>query len=459
MKHATKLALALIIIAAACSSEKAAESSPPATGQDTEATPPAGEADSTGGAPVEEDAGESGEDTGESGEDTGESGEDTGLPATPPPAPEMHHVPFGPPDTTFKTGPYLLHTTGTSVEVAWETEAESDTRVEYGRDSSYGLEAAGETGLMHLAKLSNLEPGALYHYRACSGETCSGDLVLSTAPLPRQPFRFAVYGDSRSDPPMHKSVVDSVILSAPSLLLHTGDIVAHGGNRDEYRDMHFEPMRQLTHHVPAYVSIGNHEWKEVDTGVQNFRDYLVYPKDARLHRPGLSYTFRYGDAFFVALDNTLDGLDIFFPMTASYEPPVWKWLQEEVASEAAKTARWRFAFFHYPPASPCHEDWPMVIGTREHVLPLLREHGFHAVFTGHVHDYERHDFDGLKVFVTGGGGAGLEDEAGCTREIESLEVIHSVHHHVTVDLGEESALVQAVDMDGKVFDAVTIAAE
>ena len=381
------------------------------------------------------------------------------MPESPPPPPEMHHVPIGPADTTFKTGPYLVHVTGRSAEIAWETETESSTRVEYGRDSSYGHEATADAGVLHLAKLDGLEPNTLYHYRACSEETCTGDLVLRTAPVARQPFRFAVYGDSRSDPPMHKSVVDSVILSAPSLVLHTGDIVADGSIRDEYRIMHFEPLRQLGHHVPVYVSIGNHEWKDAESGAQNFRDYLVYPKDTRLHRPGLSYTIRYGDAFFLALDNTLDGLDIFFPMTASYDPPVWEWLKSEVASEAAQSARWRFAFFHYQPASPCHEEWPMIIGTREHVLPLLREHGFQAAFTGHVHSYERHDFDGLPVFVSGGGGAGLEDEAGCTRETPSLQTMRSIHHHLTVDLGEESALVQAVDTDGEVFDAFTLSAE
>ncbi len=78
------------------------------------------------------------------------------------------------------------------------------------------------------------------------------------------------------------------------------------------------------------------------------------------------------------------------------------------------------------------------------------------MFTGHVHDYERHDYDGFPVIITGGGGAGLEPEEICTRESDSLQLLRSVHHHVTVDIHPESAPVQAVDITGEAFDVLTL---
>ena len=368
---------------------------------------------------------------------------------------EPHTVPIGPVDETFPVGPCVMHTTRDSVAISWESAEQGETLVEYGLDASYGERQGGEPGTLHQVRLSGLSPETLYHYRACSGGACTRDLTFSTAPEPGRPFRFAVYGDSRSDPEQHAAVAAGIIDSEPVLVVNTGDIVENG-NREEYRQMHFEPTRRLGHHVPIYVAIGNHEWKEKETEVRSFRDYMVFPEDPGVPRAELSYTFTYGDAFFLVMDNTMDGLDLFFPAVAGDDPSLWLWLNEQVRSEAARAATWRFAFFHYPPDSPCHEDWINMIAMREHVLPLLGDGGFQAVFAGHVHDYERQDHGGLAVFVTGGGGAGLESEEGCVNEVPQLAMLRSVHHFLTVDLEGETATVRAVDLDGEVFDSMTL---
>jgi len=389
--------------------------------------------------------------------DIQENGPDVSI-DVPEPPPAEHRVPIGAEDLAFHVGPYVMHTTQTNVAILWETEEAGGTRIEYGADDSYGSQVEGAAGTMHEVVVTGLEPATIYHYRACTDQRCTADLTFSTAPLPGQKFRFAVYGDSRSDPDMHRTVVQNMIQSEPVLVLNMGDIVV-SGDRPQYKDEHFDPSRQLGHHVPIYVSIGNHEWKEAqalgDLDVPNFREYMAFP-DVPEHRIGeLSYSFTYGDAFFIALDNTLDGADIFFPLGGG-EPPLAKWLREQAESDESRNAKWRFAFMHYPPGSPCHEDWMTVIATRENVVPLLRDNGFHALFTGHVHDYERQDWEGLTVIISGGGGAGLEDATLCSGDLPELVVLHSVHHHLTVDLGDDSAHVRAVGLDGEAFDEITI---
>ena len=351
-----------------------------------------------------------------------------------------------------------MHTTETSVALVWESEDIGGTRVEYGTSGSYGSQVEGEAGTMHEVVLTDLEPATLYHYRACSDEVCTTNLTFSTAPLPGQKFRFAVYGDSRSDPDSHRAVVQNIVTGEPALVLNVGDIVA-SGERPEYKEQHFDPSRQLGHYVPIYVAIGNHEWKETEglgeLDVPNFREYMAFPVVPELRIAELSYSFLYGDAFFLVLDNTLDGADFFFPL-AGLEMPLAQWLREQAESDEAQNAKWRFAFMHYPPASPCHEDWMNVRATREEVVPLLRGNGFHALFTGHVHDYERQDWEGLPVLVTGGGGAGLEDVELCMGDLPELVEIRSGHHHLTVDLGDDGAHVRAINLDGDLFDEITI---
>ena len=375
------------------------------------------------------------------------------------PPPAEHKVPIGvAEDLTFHVGPHVMHTTPTSVTLIWESQEVGSTRIEYGPDGSYGFQVEGTPGTMHELTVPDLKPATISHYRACTDEACTSDLTFSSAPLPGQKFRFAVYGDSRSDPDAHGAVIQSMIKDEPIVVFNVGDIVGEG-LRPEYKEQHFDPSRHLGHYVPIYVAIGNHEWKEADAlgteDVPNFREYLAFPVVPELRIHELSYSFTFGDAFFLVLDNTIDGGDLFFEL-AGIEMPLAQWLREQAESKEALSAKWRFAFMHYPPGSPCHEDWMNVIATREEVLPLLRDNGFHALFVGHVHDYERQDWEGFPVIVTGGGGAGLEDISICEFPLPELVKIDSVYHHLTVDLGDDSAHVRAISVNGELFDEITI---
>jgi hypothetical protein len=370
---------------------------------------------------------------------------------------EVYTVPLGAEDGTFYVGPYLMHTTQTSVAVSWETEAEGSTLVEVGRDEGYGRQIQGEAGSMHQVVVDGLEPQTVYHYRCCSGDVCTGDLTFATAPREGYPFRFAVLGDTRTTPANHKTVIDSVIRSEPTLVVNVGDVIEgrdEGDMRDEYKEMHFDPARQLGHYVPIYVAIGNHEYKEQE--VVSFIDYMMFPEDPGVPFQEVSYTFTYGDVFFLILDSTLDHFDLFFPIGET-EPPLWLWLNEVVVSEAAQNARWRFAFFHYAPDSPCYDDYgiPMT-PLRNYVIPLLHENGFQAAFAGHVHDYERQDWEGFTVMITGGGGAPLETQHDCLRDVPELQNFDVLLHHLTVDVGCEQTVIRALDTGDQVFDEIII---
>ncbi len=368
-----------------------------------------------------------------------------------------YEIPSGPADLTFHAGPWLGATTTTTVAVSWQTAEPGDSVVEYGRDASYGGRAEGPADVpLHEVWVGGLEPETLYHYRACTGGTCTGDLTFATAPLPGRPLRFAVYGDTQTNFTAHAEVAESMRASRPALVLHAGDVVGYGADRESYVTEFFEPARQRSHYVPTFAAPGNHDWKELVDQLQNFRDYFAFPADPGVPLSEAAYSFSYGDAFFIALDNTLDGGHFFFPLGGATEPPLWDWLEAQVASEAAQAARWRFAFFHYPPQSACQETWMPMKATQTKVLPLLQEHGFQAVFTGHTHEYEHQLYDRVHVFVTGGGGGDLDPDESCPNDLPELVYRRSAHHHLTVDLGPEQATVNAVSTSGEVIDSVVL---
>ncbi|MBW1870760.1 MAG: metallophosphoesterase, partial [Deltaproteobacteria bacterium] len=309
--------------------------------------------------------------------------------------------PLGEEDLSFHVGPYLGHTTQTTVAVGWETIESGDTRLEYGPDSNYGQTIQGETGTMHQVVVKDLVSGTSYHYKACSGDVCTHDLTFATEPGSNRPIRFVVYGDCQDGPEAHRQMIEQILLDQPALAIVVGDTVSDGQYREQFKERYFDPARPLTHFVHRYAAIGNHDRKDVEA--VHFIDYAMHPEDPDVPQAETSYSFVYGDAFFLVFDNTLDHYDFFFPL-GGVDQPLWRWIQDQVASEAAQNARWRFAFAHYPADTNCHADDDIYTmpesAVREYILPLLWEHGFQGYFAGHVHCYERFDFDGHLVITT-----------------------------------------------------------
>jgi len=369
-----------------------------------------------------------------------------------PPLPE-----FPQEDTTFYVGPYIGHTGPDFVNIGWETLEEGDSRVEWGESSNYGKVTEGPRGTMHQVKITGLRPGRRYHYRACTKGICSRELFFDTAPLPGTPFLFGVYADCQDNPDIHRQVVDILIENRAWMALVAGDTVSDGSVREQYKERYFDPARRFSQVRPRYPTVGNHDRKDVE--VVAFRDYNILPEDPAVPQAEASYSFTYGDAFFIALDNTLDRLDLFFPL-GDYQPPLWLWLNERVTSEEARRARWRFAFAHYPPGSNCypadHEYGLPESAVRDFLLPLLRENGFHAYFAGHMHLYERFDYDGLAVFTTGGGGGNLDDPADCDDQLPQARLQRATHHALLVELDDQRAVIKAIDIDGAELDRLEI---
>lgn len=384
----------------------------------------------------------------------GKGGSDAGCQADNPYAVQVGPVE----DLTFHVGPYLEHTTTTSAAVGWETLEPGDTRLEIGPDESYGRVVEGDSGTMHQVVVDGLEPATTYHYRACTDGTCTQDLALSTAPGPTRPIRFAVYGDCQDGPDEHHLVNEQIIADQADFVVVVGDTVSDGNVREQFKERYYDPARRLAHYLPRWAAVGNHDRK--DTEVVHFVDYHIFPEDPDVPQAETSYSFTYGDAFFLVYDNTLDHYDFFFPLAEGVESPLWEWLNSEAASEAAQNATWRFAFAHYPPQTTCREEGVEYgmpeSAVAEYVLPMLQANGFQAHFAGHVHCYERLEMDGLLAITCGGGGGGLETEERCSNGLPESKFHACVHHAVMVDLGCEEAHVWARDIDGNKFDELVM---
>jgi predicted phosphodiesterase len=337
---------------------------------------------------------------------------------------------------TIVKGPYLQHVTETSIVVMWETDVATTGTVECGPGAgAYRVAPTDDrTAPIHEVRISDLTPNSLYHYRVSSGDAVGPDATFRTAPPPGVPFRFAAYGDNRSDPGAHRKVVNRMIADRPRLIIHTGDLVGDGNHYELWKKEFFDPAEPLISRVPVATCLGNHE-----NNSHWYYDFFSNPADSGSEA---WYAFRFGDARFICLDSMRD----FGPGSAQRQ-----WLDAVLAKPT--DAVWTIAFFHYPPyASGGHKGNTKV---QEQLVPLFEQHHVDLVVNGHCHNYERSVHNGVVYVTTGGGGAPL---AGVHDYPNPYQVhAESVYHHCIVDVTSTTLTCRGVRADsGKTFDQFTL---
>ena len=135
-------------------------------------------------------------------------------------------------------GPYLMKPTPHGITVCWVSSTECKGEVVFREDRPSESESAVRTArdskatLYHWIGVSGLKPYTSYVYHVACGEEWSPIAVFKTAAEPGTPFRFIAYGDNRSQPLVHSTVVERMRKFAPDFVVQTGDLVANGLNRN-----------------------------------------------------------------------------------------------------------------------------------------------------------------------------------------------------------------------------------
>ncbi len=352
------------------------------------------------------------------------------------------------PDETFDLGPYLMVPTPTSIVIKWRTLEEEEGAVLFGKEGTDEFEVLeGKASLIHAVLLEGLEPDTRYIYQVRSGERTSLEHHFYTAPKPGGSFQFAAWGDNQGGTPFF-DVVDAVTADNPHVIIGLGDHVPNGQVVEHWKDHWFGPARALFHEVPLFAAIGNHAYNG-----PTWYDLMEYQKLSVNPNEETVYSWTYGNAFFLVVDTN----GLFFDV-GNMETDWSKWIKKELESPEAKAATWRIAYAHEPGAD--EESWAeecggvLNTGIRVWLLPLLEEHDFHLYMAGHVHLYERTMVGNILHVIGGGGGGGLE-ECETPSPVSTLFVRHFFLRGL---VGCDSLRLEAVGLDGEVFDWVELGA-
>jgi Calcineurin-like phosphoesterase len=333
--------------------------------------------------------------------------------------------------------PYLQLARQDSMHVLWRTDVEGDSAIEWGPTEELGhWVSSDEMTLHHELIIDGLEAGQTYYYKArsCLDET---DVApFRTAPEPGDSFSFVAFADNQAGWETFTQLVPLMLEREPDLAFSAGDCVDNGRNPEDFEQQLFGPGEQLWRQAPLYVSIGNHEHNS-----SYFYESFRFP-----NRDKPYYAFLYGDVFFLAL-----ALDEAHPAIPG--SPQYKYMIEALSSDAAQNASFRAVFFHTPPWT---EGWEGYVGdwmARLFIVPVMEEYDVDVYFNGHTHDYERGLRNGVANYIIGGGGGTLDPWA---RDVEHITVYEAVHHFVHVEVDETTMTINAIGLDGEVFDTYEI---
>ncbi len=200
-------------------------------------------------------------------------------------------------------------------------------------------------------------------------------------------WSFGVVGDTRDDKHgVFPRILAAVADSDMEFLLHTGDLERPGGTKawERFRG------RIAGFTKPVHVVMGNHETR--GGTAEEFAKFFGLP--------GTSYAFTHKNAHFAVLDNS----------RGRFPKGTLEWLDRELARHPkdGKGIRFLVVAMHAPPVTETIAPHGMdqKYGDQSaRLLGILSRHKVDLVLCSHEHLHMVEDWKGIKVIVSGGGGA------------------------------------------------------
>lgn len=349
-------------------------------------------------------------------------------------------------------GPYLQNTTPSSTQIIWNTHSPAASSIEYGTNITAVLrDDLAPSATNHVATLTGLIPNTQYFYRIANRigetETFSDWYSFRTFKL-SGPVTFHVIGDSGWGSSQQLAIATQMKTSPADFLMHVGDMVYPGIAHYNADLRLFSVYREEMRTRPWFLALGNHEqYVDRQAALQ-----LFYLPTNSVTGTEHYYSFDHGDAHFVVAWADLAVGAAYHPGSAQYD-----WMDADLARSSKP---WKFMFFHHTwRTSSAHRtdnyDGNLVPDSEQldqGLAALARKRGVQIIFNGHDHVYERLAPSGGPIsFVSGGGGAVLYN---LTVPHPDSAQFYAAHHFLRVNVQSDQTLVEAVALDGSVFDKV-----
>jgi len=331
-------------------------------------------------------------------------------------------------------GPFVVGVTQRTATVVWIVQSDEITL----------RPAAGTTTLtspslrVEKTTFTGLQPNTRYEY-AIPGAGDPGTGSFKTIPpAGPTPYRFVVYGDTRTRHDVHQRVIGELMKHGiPDFILHTGDMVAEG-NDSSLWPIFFGIEKDLLRQAAFFPALGNHE-----RNTHYFNE---------LFREGTTcYSFDWGNGHFIVINSDIENAAGNERDRNAFWTAQTRWLEDDLLTH--QKSDYRFLVAHHPPFTAVTRRQ----GDNPHMtalVPMFEKYHVSAAFFGHDHNYQHYLKNVVQYVTTGGGGAPLYDV-----DIPSAEItqkVASVENFVTVSVNREIAKIKAIAIDGRTLEEFDI---
>lgn len=302
-----------------------------------------------------------------------------------------------------KRGPYLQMLGQESVNIRWTTDVATNSRVQYGADTTYGFVIdSAQLSTEHEVRISGLQAETVYYYSVGSSiEKLQGDsknyFKTSLPTITSSLLKVWVTGDFGTGTNSQKAVMNSYLRyaakdKAADFWLWLGDNAYQSGTEPQYDSYVFSIYPEIMKNTPIYPCLGNHDY--ANAGYQsatalgkNFPYFNLFTCPENGEAGGVAsmtekyYSFNNGPAHFIVLDS--------YGALNAPGSPMYTWLENDLASNRQQ---WTICCWHHAPytkGTHNSDTETELIDMRTNILPLLESYHVDLVLGGHSHVYER----------------------------------------------------------------------
>jgi len=352
------------------------------------------------------------------------------------------------------TPPQLLMADGTgangipNLAVAFNTAAESKNTLTWGTGSNLSMLKEDSPVKQHVFMLRDLAPTTVYTYRINGGTTYS-----FTTPATDGELHFAVSsdahfgaGDNRADltDEMLAEIADPA--NGYNLFFSLGDLVEHGFSSSQWGEA-FRAFSTATSIIPTRYAIGNHE--SLFAGLGRYEAY-AYPAGMDIQTGSrLWYRIDVGKIHFLILDIEWSA--------ESYTEEQAEWLEAQLKD--MPSGDWKIVMSHgfYYASGSFSDGWKWYDNpeTIDALSPLFEQYKVDLVFSGHDHQMELLQHNGVTYAICGAFG-GLPDSPRTYTSPASLWYANGKYGFVDASISGDKCTLNFRDSSYAVLDTLTI---
>lgn len=269
------------------------------------------------------------------------------------------------------------------------------------------------------------------------------------------PLRVGVVGDSGFGESITKQLAERMASYELDLMLHTGDVVyrvhENASPAEAFAMKYYQPFELVLKRMPVYPVLGNHEYDAaaMHEGLPYYEVAFPFLPDADMSQGGIRgtrhwYAVTHGPIQFVMLNSQV------FYQAAEERAEQDTWLRERLADERYRVT---IVVFHVPPFTsglhatdgrPVKANW----------VPYFEASNVPLVLSGHDHNYERLEVNGITYIVTGGGSSVLYP---ISNRLPESQIFARETHFVLLEIYVDHLDLFAINYEGLLLDEATIA--